>query len=166
MKLLISLVLVLNLSPISAVPQLVRCPKNPKTALMGDLLYLICEVLLYSDIWLLANYCACHEIFRKLKVGNFYYRITKEYQAPTTPTFNGKLVDFSWDKNISYDIFTDFSCWFQPYKFQNDPMAEIRGQPVLGHPWPNPPTCFGSNDGGFEPFVTAKTGRRAWLLSI
>ena len=35
----ISRVLVLNLSPISAVPQLVRCPKNPKTALMRDLLY-------------------------------------------------------------------------------------------------------------------------------
>ena len=41
-------------------------------------------------------------------------------------------------------------------------MAEIRGQPVLGHPWPSPSACFGSNERGFEPFVTAETGRRAW----
>ena len=32
--------LVLNQSPISAVPLIVRCPRDQKTALMGDSLYL------------------------------------------------------------------------------------------------------------------------------
>ena len=41
-------------------------------------------------------------------------------------------------------------------------MAEIRGQPVLGHPLPSPPAYFGSNDRGFKPFVTAETGGKAW----
>ena len=46
-----------------------------------------------------------------------------------------------------YIIFTSFSSWFEPCNCWNDPMAEIRGQPVLGHHGPCPPTCFGSNKG-------------------
>ena len=39
MKFPVSRVIVLNQSPLSAVPPLARSLKNPKTALMGDLLY-------------------------------------------------------------------------------------------------------------------------------
>ena len=35
------MVLVLNQSPIGAVPLIVRCPRDQKTALMGDLLYIV-----------------------------------------------------------------------------------------------------------------------------
>ena len=33
---------------------------------------MIWELLPYSDMWLRANYYACHKVFRKLLVGNFY----------------------------------------------------------------------------------------------
>ena len=46
MKFPVSRVIVLNQSPFSAVPLLVRSPKNPKTALMGDLLYIDFKVTL------------------------------------------------------------------------------------------------------------------------
>ena len=39
-------------------------------------------------------------------------------------------------------------------------------QPVLGHPGPSPPACFGSNERGFKPLVTAETGRRAWPMVL
>ena len=35
-------------------------------------------------------------------------------------------------------------------------MAAIRGQPVLGHPRPSPPACFGSNERGFERLLLPK----------
>ena len=37
-------------------------------------------------------------------------------------------------------------------------MAEIRGQPVLGHPGPSPPACFGSKEGFESLLITAETG--------
>ena len=43
-------------------------------------------------------------------------------------------------------------------------MAEIRGQPVFEHHGPSPTACFGSNERGFEPFVTAETGGKAWPM--
>ena len=41
-------------------------------------------------------------------------------------------------------------------------MAVIRGQSFLGYSGQRPSTCLGSKDGGFEPFVTAETGKKAW----
>jgi len=29
-------------------------------------------------------------------------------------------------------------------------------------PWASPPAFLGSNNRGFEPYITATTGRRAW----
>ena len=43
-------------------------------------------------------------------------------------------------------------------------MGKIRGHPVLVHPRPSPPTCFGSNEGFESSFVTATTGGRAWPM--
>ena len=43
-------------------------------------------------------------------------------------------------------------------------MAKIKGQPLLGHHRPSLSTYFGSNERGFEPFVTAETGERAWPM--
>jgi len=42
-------------------------------------------------------------------------------------------------------------------------MGKIRGQPVLEHPGPSLPACFGYNHRGFEPFITARTGERLGL---
>ena len=41
-------------------------------------------------------------------------------------------------------------------------MGEFEGQTALGHHGPSPAACFGSNERGFEPFVTAEKGGRAW----
>ena len=35
---------------------------------------------------------------------------------------------------MSYTIFMGFLYWFKPYDFQNDSLAKILGQPVLGYP--------------------------------
>ena len=78
------------------------------------------------------------------------------------PQLERQISWFGSDKDMLYTIFTGFSCWFQPCNSWNDPMAEIRGQPLLVHRGPSPPACFGSNDRGFEPFITAETGGRAW----
>ena len=88
---------------------------------------------------------------------------------PTPASFRVKR-QISWfglDKDMLYIIFTGSPCWFQPCVSWNDPMGEIGGQPVLGHHGPSLPACFGSNERGFEPFVTARTGAQclAYLLT-
>ena len=45
--------------------------------------------------------------------------------------------------------------------YPHSALGENEGQTVLGHHGPSPSTCFGSNEKGFEPIVTAKTGGRA-----
>ena len=47
---------------------------------------------------------------------------------------------------------------------ENCAMAAFKGKPVLGHLRPSPTACFGSNERGFEPFVTAETGGKAWPM--
>ena len=49
-------------------------------------------------------------------------------------------------------------------KILNNPMAEIRGQPFLGHHGPSLSACFGSNEGFESSVVTAETGNRAWPM--
>ena len=73
--------------------------------------------------------------------------------------------DFRWKLEywaISYMIFSDFSCRIGICNFWNDPLSEFEGQTVLGHLGLSPPACFGSNNRGFKPFITAKTGRTAF----
>ena len=60
--------------------------------------------------------------------------------------------------------FLHFSCRII---IQNDwinPLGENGGQTLLGQHRPSLPSCFGSNEMGFEPFVTAETGGRAWPM--
>ena len=75
--------------------------------------------------------------------------------------------DFRWKLKywaISCIIFSDFSCRIGICNFWNDPLGEFEGQTVLGQHGPSPPACFGSNERGFEPFLTAETGGKAWPL--
>ena len=65
-------------------------------------------------------------------------------------------------KHILYTNFMVFSRWFQLHNFQNDPMADIKGQPVIGHLWPSPPACFGRREGFESSVVAAKLGGRSW----
>ena len=74
------------------------------------------------------------------------------------PQLERQMSWFGSDKDMLYIIFTGFSCWFQPYNSWNDPMAEIRGQPLLGHCGPSLSACFGSNEGFDSSLVTAETG--------
>ena len=64
---------------------------------------------------------------------------------------------------LGFDLygFSDFSYRIKICNFYNDPLGEFEVQTVLGHHGPSPPTCFGSNERGFEPFVTAETCKRA-----
>ena len=77
------------------------------------------------------------------------------------PQLEWQIVWFCLKKDMLYIIFTGFSYWFQQCNSWNDPMADFRGQPLLGHLGPSPTACFGSNDRGFEPLVTAETGGKA-----
>ena len=49
-------------------------------------------------------------------------------------------------------------------KTHHSALGEFEGQTVLGQHGPSPFPCFGSNERGFEPFVTAETGGMAWPM--
>ena len=83
-------------------------------------------------------------------------------QLQEHPQLQWQISWFGSDKDMLYIIFTGFSCWFQTCSSWNDPMGEIRGQPVLGHTRPSPSTCFGSKEGFESSLVIAETGKRAW----
>ena len=44
-------------------------------------------------------------------------------------------------------------------------MAEIRGQPLLGHREPSLSACFGSKKGFESSFISAEIGGRAWPMA-
>ena len=84
------------------------------------------------------------------------------HRQPTQPQLEQQISQFLCEKVMLYTIFTSFSSWFQQCSSWIDSKAENRGQPVLEHHRPSPPTCFGSNEGFESSFVTAKRGGRAW----
>ena len=92
------------------------------------------------------------------------WTILKEFPLQHHPQLESRLSQFLCEKVMLYTIFTSFSSWFQPCDYWNDRKAKNRGQPVLEHHGPSPLACFGSNERGLEPFVTAETGRRAWPM--
>ena len=59
-------------------------------------------------------------------------------------------------EELSFGVGLQFNFNIPQKNFEKD------SQPVSGYPGPSPPTSFGSNERGFEPFVTAETGGRAW----
>ena len=93
-----------------------------------------------------------------------YLKVWFQRSCVPHPQLEWPISWFCSDKDMLYIILTNFSCWFQPCDYQNDPMATIRGQPVLGYRRPSPLTCISSNNKGFEPFVTSRKGEEGSTL--